>query len=1206
MNRIAVLLTLGSAALWSQPLAPQIDSLNPTSQLPGQTFTLQVTGQRFCFGSSIVFNGVPLSTSMLSSTQMSAVVTGGQTAELFGNVPVQVQNSSFASNCGAPGAASNIVPFRVGPPELVVVTNTLVDAILGTGYSQFVQVTGGVPPYQYSISAGALPPGLSLNSQTGLISGVPTQSGAFPFTVRFMDAVEQIVTRQFTINVRGPLDMQTTTLPSAAINTAYSFQLAATGGTTPYVWTLLSGAPTGITLSQSGVLSGTPTQGGSFNLQIRVSDAASAQVTRTLTLQVTGAGLQIQTTSLPPATASVAYSTTIVATGGVQPYVFSTTSVLPTGLSLSTAGVLSGVTGQGGTFNLIVTVRDSLNQTASRTLTLVVSSSLQITTTSLPQGIPSVGYSTTISATGGAPPYVWSAPGGLPSGLTLDPASGILSGTPFVEGVLTFNIQVQDSLGQTNLRAFQLVVGSLLNITTNFVRNGLVGQPYEEFFTATGGVAPFTWLLLSPNPPGLSMNLVTGSLSGVPSLPGIFNLTVRVTDALGATATRSFSVTVTPAFSIVTQTLPASTLGIYYEQLLSATGGTAPYFWTISGGAPAGLQLNQFTGVLSGVPSQGGTFPLLVVATDSAGQQTQRPLTLTVNQTITISPATIPSGSVGAPYSQTFAATGGLAPFVYIISVNPPGLTFNPATGVLSGTPTQTGVFEFTIRASDTAGQIGLRNYSLTVVAGLQITTTSLNGGVERTPYSQALAATGGVPPYSWRIASGPLPDGLQLNASTGVITGTAFVASTTALVVEVSDGTGARVTRAFTLNILPGVSVQTAGTLPNGTVGTAYSFNLAARGGTTPYRWRVRDGLLPDGLAVVESGAISGTPTRSGRFTATVEVTDAAGQTATGEIIVNVNAPLLRITSATSLPAATAGVNYSFTAAATGGTPPYRWALNGAPAGLTINESTGAISGSVASPGTYEFTVRVVDSLQVVSSQSVTLTASLPAAPPVTITGLPATGGAGQQVSPRVSIAQAYPVALTGELIITFNSAAAVDDPAIQFSTGGRRAAFNIAAGQTDAVFNAGALGIQTGTVAGTIVVTARISAAGTDVTPTPAPSSSITIARAAPVISSVRINRTAAGFELVVVAYATPREITSASVRLTTSGTVQGTEFTVNLGNIIGPWYQGANSQQFGSLCAITIPFTVQQGTSGQVTSAAVTLTNSLGTSASATANF
>ncbi|MBL8219510.1 MAG: putative Ig domain-containing protein, partial [Bryobacterales bacterium] len=433
-----------------------------------------------------------------------------------------------------------------------------------------------------------------------------------------------------------------------------------------------------------------------------------------------------------------------------------------------------------------------------------------------------------------------------------------------------------------------------------------------------------------------------------------------------------------------------------------------------------------------------------------------------------------------------------------------------------------------------------------------------------------------------------------------------AFVASTTPLVVEVSDATGARITRSFTLTILPGVSVQTAGTLPNGTVGTAYSFTLGARGGTTPYRWRVRDGLLPDGLAAVDSGVISGTPARSGRFTATVEVTDAAGLTATGEIIINVNAPLLRITSATSLPVATAGVNYSFTAAAAGGTPPYRWSLNGAPAGLTINESTGAISGSVTSPGTFEFAIRVTDSLQVVSTQNVTLTASLPPAPALNITGLPATGTAGQQASPRISIAQAYPVALTGELIITFNSAVNVDDPAIQFSTGGRRAAFNIAAGQTDAVFNAGALGIQTGTVAGTIVVTARVSAAGTDVTPTPAPTSSITIARAAPVINSVRINRTTAGFELVVVAYATPREITSASVRLTTSGTVQGTEFTVNLGNAIGPWYQGTNSQQFGSLCAITIPFTVQQGTSGQVTSVAVTLTNSLGTSASATANF
>lgn len=1203
-NRIAVLLAVCGATMWAQ--APQIDQLNPTSQVAAQDFTLQVTGQRFCFGASVLFNGLPVETAFVSSTRLNAIVDGVRTAGLSGDVPVQVQNPSFSSGCSGPGLGSNIVPFRIGPPGLVVVTNSLPDAILNTNYAQFLQVTGGVAPYNFSLT-GSLPQGITLNASTGLLSGAPTQSGSFPITVTFRDAAQQSASRQYTLNVRGPLDMLTNTLPAATLNSAYTFTLTAVGGTTPYSWALLGGAPQGLTLSQSGVLSGTPTQAGSFNLQIRVSDAVNAQVTRTLTLVVNGPQLQIQTASLPPATAGVPYNTSITASGGVQPYVFTSSSALPTGLTLSSGGVLSGTTGQGGTFSLTIGVRDAINQTASRTLTLTVTSSLQIVTSSLPQASVSTGYSTTITATGGVPPYLWSAPGGLPAGFVLDSGSGILNGTPLQEGVFTFNIQVQDSLNQTTLRSLQLVVGSLLNITTASVKNGLVGQPYEDFFTAFGGTAPFNWNLLSPNPPGLTLNPSTGVLSGLPSLPGIFNLTVRVTDALGATATRSYSVTVTPAFTITTQTLAAGTLGLFYEQTLAATGGTQPYFWSLSGSPLPGLQLNQFTGAISGIPTQGGTFAFVVLATDSAGQQTTRQLSLTVNQTITISPATIPNGSVGAAYSQTFVASGGLAPFVYIISGNVPGLSLNSATGVLSGTPTQTGVFEFSIRASDSVGQLGLRGYTLTVVSLLQITTSALVDGVERTPYAQTLAATGGVPPYTWRIAAGALPEGLQLNAATGAITGTAFVPSTSGLTVEVSDATGAKVTRALTLTMLAGVSVQTAGTLPNAIVGTAYSFTLAARGGTTPYRWRIRDGALPDGLQLAaESGQISGTPVRAGRFPATVEVTDNAGLTASGEIVINVNAPLLRITSAATLPGATAGVSYQFTAAASGGTPPYRWALNGAPAGLTINESSGAMGGQVASPGTFEFTVRVTDNALVVSNQTVTLVVGLPAAPAVSISGLPVNGTAGQQLSPRLSIAQAYPVALSGELVLTFNSAVTVDDPAIQFSTGGRRAAFNIAAGQTDATFNASALGIQTGTVAGTIMVTARINAAGTDVTPTPAPTTSIVIARAAPVINSARINRTANGFELVIVAYATPREITSASVRLTTSGTVQGTEFTVNLGGVIGPWYQGASSQQFGSLCAITIPFTVQQGTSGQVTSASVTLTNSLGTSAAATANF
>lgn len=1201
---MAVCLSISAQLNNAQP--PLIEQLSPTSQIAGQSFTLTVTGQRFCIGSYVVFNGEQLFPTTQSATQLTAFIDGELTTGLAGDVPVQIQNSPFASACPGPGLSSNIVAFRIGPPPLNVVTNSLPDAILNTNYSQFVQVTGGVPPYSYSLS-GTLPQGMTFNGQTGLLSGVPTQSGSFPITVTFRDSAEQSVPKQYTLNVRGPLDMLTNSLPAATLNTAYTFQLSAVGGTTPYVWSLLGGGPQGLTMSQGGVLSGTPTQSGSFNLQVRVSDAANAQVTRTLALTVNGPQLQLVTQSLPPATAGIAYTTTLAASGGVLPYTFTTSSTLPSGLTLSSSGVLSGTTGAGGSFSLTFTVKDAINQTASKTLALNVTSSLQIQTLSLPQAPVAAPYSTTITATGGAPPYVWSAPGGLPSGFVLDSATGILSGTAQQSGVFSFNVQVQDSLNQTALRAFQLVAGTPLNITTSFVNNGLVGQFYQEFFAAAGGTPPYNWSAQSALPPGLFLNPSTGGLGGTPTLAGIFNLSIRVTDSFGASASRSYSMTVMPAFTITTQTLAAGTLGLFYEQTLVASGGTQPYFWSLSGNTVPGLVLNQFTGVLSGTPSQSGTFTILVQATDSAGQRTSKQLTLTVGQLITITPATVPNGTVGAAYSQTFTAAGGLAPYTFVIAGPVPGLSMNTATGVLSGTPTQAGLFEFTIRVTDGAGQLGLRSYTLTIVSYPQITTTSLPDGVERTPYSQTLAASGGVTPYTWRITSGSLPDGLQLNTSSGVISGTPSAATTVTLAVELTDATGQKSTRALRLTILPGLSVQTSGTLPNGAVGTAYSFALSARGGSAPYRWRVRDGSLPEGLQLAgDTGQISGTPTRTGRFPATVEVTDSAGQSAAAEIIININPALLRITSGAVLPGATAGQSYQTTLTAAGGVPPYRWSLNRAPAGLTIDETNGVISGRVDTPGIHEFSVRLTDSTQVAVNQEVALTVTLPPAPPVNITGLPANGSPGQQLSPRLNIGQAYPVALSGELILLFRSAVNVDDPAIQFSTGGRRAPFTIAAGQTEAVFNASALGIQTGTVAGTIDVTARITATGLDITPSPTPVSSIVIPRAAPVINSVRLNRTANGFELVVIAYATSRDITSASVRLATSGAVQGTEFTVNLSAVTGPWYQGTASQPFGSLCTITIPFTVQQGTSGQVTSATVTLTNSVGTSQPATGSF
>jgi hypothetical protein len=176
-----------------------------------------------------------------------------------------------------------------------------------------------------------------------------------------------------------------------------------------------------------------------------------------------------------------------------------------------------------------------------------------------------------------------------------------------------------------------------------------------------------------------------------------------------------------------------------------------------------------------------------------------------------------------------------------------------------------------------------------------------------------------------------------------------------------------------------------------------------------------------------------------------------------------------------------------------------------------------------------------------------------------------------------------------------------------VQFTTGGRSADFQIPAGSTQAVFGGSSLGVQTGTVAGTITITLQTFAAGVDVTPTPAPTQVMRIAGSPPVITSAKLVATSTGFNLVVIGYATTREITGATVHLTPASGAQlaTSDFTISLTSVFTAWYQDPNSAQYGSQFSLNIPFSVQN-VANAVGSLTVTLANSQGTSASANATF
>jgi hypothetical protein len=251
--------------------------------------------------------------------------------------------------------------------------------------------------------------------------------------------------------------------------------------------------------------------------------------------------------------------------------------------------------------------------------------------------------------------------------------------------------------------------------------------------------------------------------------------TIAVWNPGGATSNgASFRVGV--VLEITTTELPQGAVGAAYSATVSASGGAEPYAWSIaSGSLPPGVTLSS-TGLLSGTPTSAGRFDFIVRATDAGSVSATRPFAITISQpSLSITPSSLPAGVVGQAYTQTLAVNGGTAPYRWAVTQGfPAGLSLNPSTGVISGTPTTAGNFNFTVQVTDASQISATRAYTVAIAAPpLAITTVSpLFGGTVGIAYAQTFSATGGVPPYQWRVASGNT-GGLTLNQASGTLAGT-------------------------------------------------------------------------------------------------------------------------------------------------------------------------------------------------------------------------------------------------------------------------------------------------------------------------------------------------------------------------------------------------------------------------------------------------
>jgi hypothetical protein len=366
--------------------------------------------------------------------------------------------------------------------------------------------------------------------------------------------------------------------------------------------------------------------------------------------------------------------------------------------------------------------------------------------------------------------------------------------------------------------------------------NGVAGVGYTASNLASGGLAPYTLSVSSGTLP-LGVLISGNGLTGTPMQAGTFSFTLLATDAYGCTGSQSYALTIgCPSLTLTPMTLANGVLGTAYNQTLTASpaGGNYSYAVTV-GSLPPGLTLNGTTGVLSGAPTAGGSYAFAVTTTGWGACTRTQSYNLLVTgtcSTITVNPTSLPAGALGTAYTQTVSATGGTTPYSYSIATGalPAGLTLNASMGELSGTPTTSGTFVFTIRATGQGGCTGQRSYVLSIGCGtLTFAPASLPGGIKGAAYSQQLSVS---PANSatFSILLGSLPPGFMLS-STGLLSGTTAQAGTYNFTVKALAGS-CQGTKAYSLVI---------GT---GSAALALSGDYDGDGKTDPALWSAKDGV--------------------------------------------------------------------------------------------------------------------------------------------------------------------------------------------------------------------------------------------------------------------------------------------------------------------------------------------------------------------------
>ncbi len=694
--------------------APTITSAPSTTFTVGSAGTFSVTTTGNPTSSLTEVGGLPSGVSFVDNGNGTATLAGTPAAGTGGSYSITIT----AANGVSPNGSQT---FTLTVDQVPVITSSSAVTFTEGSSGTFTVTSTGYPTAAVS-KTGSLPSGVTFTNNgdgTATLAGTPAAGtrGSYPLTITASNGVRPNATQSFTLTVDAAPTITSAASTTFAVGSAGTFTVDSTGNPTATI-AETGGLPSGVSFvghsNGTATLSGTPAAGtgGSYPLTITANNGVSPGASQSFTLTVNAAPA-VTSASSTTFTLGSAGTFTVTSTG-YPTAALTETGALPSGVTFTDNGdgtaTLEGTPapGNSGNYPIILKASNGVGANATQSFTLTVDAAPAITSADSATFTVGTAGTFTVDSTGN-PTAAIAETGGLPSGVGfVDNGNGsaTLSGTPAAGtgGSYSLTITAANGVSPSASQSFTLTVDQAPAVTSADAATFSEGSSNNFGVTSTGyPIAALTESGALPSGVSFADNGDgTATLSGTPAAGtgGSYPITITAANGVSPNATQSFTLTVgvAPAFTSADQTSFA--VGSSGTFTVTATGDPSPTV-TETGTLPHGVTFSA--GVLSGTPTQAGTFQIGFVAANGVNPQAVEDFTLTVSG-LQITTTSLPAATVENNYRVSLAASGGIAPLKWTkVGALPKGLTLKKS-GVLSGKVSSSvapGTYSISVKVTD-------------------------------------------------------------------------------------------------------------------------------------------------------------------------------------------------------------------------------------------------------------------------------------------------------------------------------------------------------------------------------------------------------------------------------------------------------------------------------------------------------------------------